>query len=54
MLKIAEYEGTSYSTPKDRDNRWIRIEWSKGYLDMKKYYWDKLSRKKKDIILSAQ
>lgn len=57
MLKITEYEGPWYTTPKDKvvgDNRWIRFEWSTGYLDMKKYHWEKLSKKKKALILSAR
>ena len=57
MLKITEYEGPWYTTPKDKvvgDNRWIRFEWSTGYLDMKKYHWEKLSKKKKSLILSAR
>lgn len=56
MLNITVYEGPNYYTP-DKilgDNRWIRFEWSTGYLNMKLYYWDKLSKKKKDLILSAR
>lgn len=52
MLKVIEYTGERYYIRflgKYRDD-YIRFEWDTGYVDMKKYYWDKLSKKKRDII----
>ena len=55
-MTITVYDGTGYQAGKNRSIRtdWIRIEWGKGFLDMKKYYWDRLSQKKRNLILNAE
>lgn len=52
MLKVIEYTGERYYVRNLRKSRndYIRFEWDTGYVDMKKYYWDKLSKKKRDLI----
>lgn len=56
MLTIKEYKGDIYYAGRYKTPRedYIRFEWSTGYLDMKKYHWEKLSKKKKALILSAR
>lgn len=56
MLTIKEYKGDIYYAGKYKTPRedYIRFEWSKGYLEMRKDCWDKLSKKKRAMILSAK
>lgn len=52
VIRVEEYQGISYPTPKNPMGRndYIRFEWNTGYLEMKKYYWEKLSQSKKKKI----
>lgn len=51
MVSVKIYEGPEYWVGKEYHTDYIRIEWDDGYVDMKKYHWDKLTQKQRDTIL---
>lgn len=54
MLKMEEFSGKFYLTNR-RDqifkNEYVRFTWDTGCLEMRKDKWEKLSQKKKNLIL---
>lgn len=52
MVTIEYVKGETYYAGKNKTprNDYIRIMWSRGLIEMKKTYWDRLPRSKKDKI----
>lgn len=67
-MKIKMYKGPWYqdsckirNNPKGLRGPWyrerndyIRFEWDHGYIDMRMSHYEKLSKKKRDLIMSAE
>lgn len=55
MLIVTEHKGDPYRATHKRVSTiredYIHIQWDTGYIDMRMSSWEKLSKKKKDLIL---
>lgn len=53
MLRVSYYDGPAYYTSKKGSPRrdYIRVDWDNGHIDMQLAKWEKLSMKKKNLIL---